>query len=142
MNDCLLKLFDGKTVEMPAYDFKVSARKAEGKKLKLEEGAILILEGIHALNDKLTNKIDASLKFKIYLSALTQLNLDDHNRIPTSDNRLLRRIVRDAQFRGSPAARTIGMWARYAAAKLSTFFRFRIMPMQCLIPHWITNWPF
>lgn len=125
LNDCLLKLFDGKTVEMPAYDFKVSARKAEGKKLKLEEGAILILEGIHALNDKLTNKIDASLKFKIYLSALTQLNLDDHNRIPTSDNRLLRRIVRDAQFRGSPAARTIGMWGAVRSGEAKYIFPFQ-----------------
>ena len=71
---------------------------------------ILILEGIHGLNDKLTPLIKPEYKFKIYLSALTQLNFDEHNRIPTSDNRLIRRIVRDANFRGKSAAATIGMW--------------------------------
>ena len=125
LNDCLLKLFEGKTVEMPVYDFKVSARKPEGRPFKVEKDSILILEGIHALNDKLTNKIDAALKFKIYLSALTQLNLDDHNRIPTSDNRLLRRIVRDAQFRGSPATRTIGMWGDVRGGEAKYIFPFQ-----------------
>ena len=76
----------------------------------LEEKDILILEGIHGLNDKLTPLVPAEYKFKIYLSALTQLNLDDLNRIPTSDNRLIRRIVRDSQFRGKSAAETISMW--------------------------------
>ncbi len=125
LNDCLLKLFEGKTVEMPTYDFKISARRPEGKNLKLEEDSIIILEGIHALNGKLTNKIDDSLKFKIYLSALTQLNLDDHNRIPTSDNRLLRRLVRDAQFRGSTAAKTIGMWGEVRRGEAKYIFPFQ-----------------
>ena len=125
LNECLLRLFKGETVEMPSYDFKISARRPEGKPLKADERSIFILEGIHALNDKLTSKIDNSLKFKIYLSALTQLNLDDHNRIPTSDNRLLRRIVRDAQFRGSPAARTIGMWGDVRAGEAKYIFPFQ-----------------
>ncbi|AGT44814.1 nucleoside kinase [Treponema pedis] len=125
LNDCLLGLFKGETVEMPSYDFKLSARRAETKPLKAEENTIFILEGIHALNDKLTAKVDSSLKFKIYLSALTQLNLDDHNRIPTSDNRLLRRIVRDAQFRGSPASRTIGMWGDVRSGEAKYIFPFQ-----------------
>ena len=79
-------------------------------KMTLEENEILIMEGIHGLNDKLTPKVPAEYKFNIYLSALTQLNLDDHNRISTSDNRLIRRIVRDNNFRGKPAAGTIEMW--------------------------------
>ena len=78
--------------------------------MRLEENDILIMEGIHGLNDKLTPLVPAEKKFKIYLSALTQLNLDDHNRIATSDNRLIRRIVRDSNFRGKSAADTIAMW--------------------------------
>lgn len=110
LNTVLLQLCAGEETIMPLYDFKTSSRQAEGIPLQLSENAVIILEGIHGLNDGLTPQIDEKLKFKIYLSALTQLNLDDHNRIPTSDNRLLRRIVRDSQFRGSTASRTIGMW--------------------------------
>lgn len=125
LNDVLLRLFNGETVEMPSYDFKVSARRPEGKMFTPEQNTIFILEGIHALNDKLTAKIDESLKFKVYLSALTQLNLDDHNRIPTSDNRLIRRIVRDAQFRGSPASKTIGMWGDVRSGESKYIFPFQ-----------------
>ena len=78
--------------------------------MTLEESDILIMEGIHGLNDKLTPLVPADKKFKIYISALTQLNLDDHNRISTSDNRLIRRIVRDSRYRGKSAADTIAMW--------------------------------
>ena len=78
--------------------------------MTLGKNEILIMEGIHGLNDKLTPKVPAEYKFKIYLSALTQLNLDDHNRVSTSDNRLIRRIVRDNNFRGKPAEGTIQMW--------------------------------
>ncbi len=125
LNDVLLRLFNGETVDMPIYDFKVSARREETKPLKLQKNSVVILEGIHALNPKLTPKIDDSLKFKIYLSALTQLNLDDHNRIPTSDNRLIRRIVRDAQFRGSPASRTISMWKDVREGESKYIFPFQ-----------------
>ena len=125
LNECQLNLFKGETVEIPSYDFKISARRAETKPLKAEANTVFILEGIHALNDKLTAKIDDSLKFKIYLSALTQLNLDDHNRIPTSDNRLLRRLVRDAQFRGSLASRTIGMWGDVRSGEAKYIFPFQ-----------------
>jgi Uridine kinase len=110
LNQVLVNLFKGEEVELPTFDFKTGSRKYTGKKLKLRDRTILIMEGIHGLNDALTPLVPAEYKFRIYLSALTQLNLDDHNRIPTTDNRLLRRIVRDAQFRGKGAAGTIAMW--------------------------------
>ncbi len=110
LNDHLLKLLAGEEVETPAYDFVTGGRKPRGKPLVLPERALLILEGIHGLNDELTPRIERAVKYKIYASALTQLNLDDHNRISTTDNRLVRRIVRDNKFRGYSALRTIQMW--------------------------------
>ena len=125
LNELLLKLFAGEEGDLPSYNFKTGERFYTGKKLRLNSRSILILEGIHGLNDNLTPQIDASLKFKIYLSALTQLTLDDHNRIPTSDNRLLRRIVRDAQFRGSSASITIGMWSDVRAGEAKHIFPYQ-----------------
>lgn len=111
LNQNLVDLFKGKEVIIPSYDFNEGVPYFEEKnKMKLDANDILIMEGIHGLNDKLTPLIPNELKFKIYLSALTQLNLDNHNRISTSDNRLIRRIVRDARFRGKSAATTISMW--------------------------------
>lgn len=111
LNQNLVDLFAGKEVCIPSYDFHSGTSYFdENCKMTLEENEILIMEGIHGLNDKLTPKVPTEYKFKIYLSALTQLNLDDHNRISTSDNRLIRRIVRDNNFRGKPAAGTIEMW--------------------------------
>lgn len=111
LNQNLVDLFAGKEVVVPSYDFHSGTQTFDEKnKMKLAKNEILIMEGIHGLNPKLTPKIPAEYKFKIYLSALTQLNLDDHNRIPTSNNRLIRRIVRDNQFRGKSAAGTIAMW--------------------------------
>ncbi len=110
LNKNLLDMFAGKTVEIPSYDFHSGSRYFKGNTMTLAKNDILVMEGIHGLNDKLTPLISADKKFKIYLSALTQLNLDDHNRIATSDNRLIRRIVRDSNFRGKSAADTISMW--------------------------------
>lgn len=111
LNQNLVDLFAGKEVNIPSYDFHTGTPYYEEKnKMVLKENEILIMEGIHGLNPKLTPKIPDELKFKIYLSALTQLNLDDHNRVSTSDNRLIRRIVRDNNFRGKPAEGTIDMW--------------------------------
>ncbi len=111
LNQNLIDLFAGKEVEIPSYNFDLGQRYYTGNsKMTLGPSDILILEGIHGLNDRLTPLIKPEYKFKIYLSALTQLNFDEHNRIPTSDNRLIRRIVRDANFRGKPAAGTISMW--------------------------------
>jgi uridine kinase len=110
LNEQLVHLFAGETVFTPVYNFAKSERESQGKPLKLPPRPILILEGIHGLNDKLISRIERDKKFKIYISALTQLNLDDHNRISTTDNRLLRRMVRDYKFRGHSALKTLKMW--------------------------------
>ncbi len=110
LNDQLLNLFGGKEVHPPIFDFRTGSRVMSETSIRLPSNGILILEGIHGLNDKLTPRISAENKFKVYVSALTQLNLDDHNRIPTTDNRLIRRMVRDYQFRGHSALDTLHMW--------------------------------
>ncbi|WP_147634596.1 nucleoside kinase [Treponema pectinovorum] len=110
LNENLNDLFSGKEIDVPSYNFDIGERYYTGEKMRLEDHDILIMEGIHGLNDKLTPKVKNEYKFKIYLSALTQLNLNDHNRLATSDNRLIRRIVRDSNYRGKSAADTIGMW--------------------------------
>ncbi|MDR1869665.1 MAG: nucleoside kinase [Treponema sp.] len=126
LNEQLLALYRGEEITLPVYDFKTGSRtKSGGKKIKLDSQNILIVEGIHGLNDALTHSIDRATKFKIYISALTQLNLDDHNRIPTSDNRLLRRMVRDSQFRGMDAAGTIKMWTNVQAGERKYIFPFQ-----------------
>lgn len=126
LNQNLVDLFAGKEVCIPSYDFHSGTSYFdENCKMTLEENEILIMEGIHGLNDKLTPKVPAEYKFKIYLSALTQLNLDDHNRISTSDNRLIRRIVRDNNFRGKPAAGTIEMWSSVTRGEELHIFPFQ-----------------
>jgi uridine kinase len=110
LNDTLVRLLQAEEVETPVFDFHAGARKPQGRKTLLPDRAILILEGIHGLNDALTPLVPRESKHKIYVSALTQLNLDDHNRIATTDNRLIRRIVRDSQFRGHTALQTLTMW--------------------------------
>ncbi len=103
-------LFKGEEIELPFYNFSTGCKEYRGHMLKLEENGILILEGIHALNPELTKHIPDSLKYMIYVSALTTISLDDHNWIPTTDNRLLRRIVRDHKYRGYSAQDTISRW--------------------------------
>ncbi|MDR2181804.1 MAG: nucleoside kinase [Treponema sp.] len=125
LNRQLVELLDGREVDIPLFDFKTGTRKVRGSPLTLGRRSILIMEGIHGLNDACTPEIDKSRKFKLYVSALTQLNLDDHNRIPTSDNRLLRRMVRDNQFRGTAAAKTISMWASVQAGERRHIFPFQ-----------------
>jgi uridine kinase len=127
LNAQLLELFEGKEVGIPIYDFKSGKRKeGEGRKIRMEERrTMLIIEGIHGLNEALTPQVDPSLKFKLYVSALTQLNLDDHNRIPTSDNRLLRRMVRDSQFRGKDAAWTLDVWGSVQRGERKHIFPFQ-----------------
>lgn len=104
-------LLAGETVGMPEFDFVTGTRKAETHEMRVEPGQPIIIEGIHGLNDALTATVDKKDKFKIYISALTMLNLDDHNRIRTTDARLLRRIVRDYQFRGTLPEETMALWA-------------------------------
>lgn len=110
LNQNLSDLLRGREIKVPSYDFLEGVSRFEGNVMSLGKDDILIMEGIHGLNDKLTPLVAPENKFKIYASALTQLNLDDHNRISTSDNRLVRRIVRDAKYRAKDAAGTIAMW--------------------------------
>jgi len=110
LNSDLNRLFEGEEVELPRFNFKSGMREPAGTLLQLKENSIVIMEGIHGLNPDLTPEIADKQKFKIYISALTQLNLDDHNRISTTDNRIIRRIVRDHQFRGVSASQTLDMW--------------------------------
>lgn len=109
-NQQLRMLLNGDEVELPRYDFPTGKSVSSGKRLKLAPNTILILEGIHALNPMLTKDIPDDKKFKVYVSALTTIKLDDHNYIPTTDNRLLRRIVRDYKYRGVSAEQTIARW--------------------------------
>lgn len=108
---CVGELLDGKTVEMPLYDFHTQSRKPEGVMMNLAKDELLIVEGIHGLNPELHTAFDPGLIFKVFITELTCLNLDDHNRIRTTDARLMRRIVRDHQFRGTPPVDTLAMWA-------------------------------
>lgn len=109
-NSDLKKLLNGEEISLPKFNFKIGKREETGKKLKIEQNQPIILEGIHGLNPMLTSSIKDEDKFKIYISALTQINLDDHNRIPTTDLRLIRRMVRDYNFRGYSAEKTIMQW--------------------------------
>ncbi|OEF96147.1 hypothetical protein BHF68_09845 [Desulfuribacillus alkaliarsenatis] len=109
-NNDLMQLIQGSAVSLPRYNFKTGKREYRGQTVKLEPNQPLIIEGIHCLNEVLTEQIPKGNKYKIYVSALTSLNFDRHNRIPTADLRLLRRIVRDHQYRGNTAQKTINMW--------------------------------
>lgn len=110
LNDHLLALLDGKEIDLPHYDFKLGKNVGTEGKLALKKQDILIIEGIHGLNDKLTEAIPPYLKFKIYISPITPLNLDHYQRISSTDNRMLRRLVRDFKYRGHTAQRTLEMW--------------------------------
>ncbi|MCR4689746.1 MAG: nucleoside kinase [Lachnospiraceae bacterium] len=109
-NEDMTRLLKGERVELPTFNFKTGAREYLGDFKQLGPEDILVLEGIHGLNDKMSYSLPSESKYKIYISALTSLNIDEHNRIPTTDVRLLRRMVRDARTRGASAQRTIGMW--------------------------------
>ena len=124
-NEDMKALMDGKEVWLPVFDFKSGKRKYENHPTKLGAQDILVIEGIHCLNPKLTEMMEDESKFKIYISALTQLNVDEHNRIPTTDGRLIRRIVRDARTRGASAARTISMWPSVRRGEEENIFPFQ-----------------
>ncbi|MCK5072736.1 MAG: hypothetical protein KAQ98_04865 [Bacteriovoracaceae bacterium] len=121
-NEHITKLLNGELVELPKFNFHTGRKKKNGIKMKLESDQIIIIEGIHGLNPKLTNSIDASNKFSIYISALTQLNTHMHDRIPTSDTRLIRRIVRDSYFRGYSAQETLERWRSVRAGEKKNIF--------------------
>jgi uridine kinase len=109
-NEDLIKLMDGEIVELPTYNFITGRREYRGRRVQIDKDQPILIEGIHGLNEKLTSLIPHKNKFKIYVSALTQLNIDRHNRIPTTDTRLIRRIVRDSKYRGNTALMTLKLW--------------------------------
>lgn len=125
LEDHLLRLMKGERVEIPEYNFVTGKREWNGKKLKLSNDTVLIVEGIHALNPLLTKNISDSVKYKIYISALTSVSLDDHNWIPTRDNRLLRRIIRDYNKGAFSAKETISQWKNVLAAEDKWIFPFQ-----------------
>jgi len=124
-NNHMEALLRGEEVEMPTFDFTTGTKHYKGNKLKLKEDEILIIEGIHCLNDKLTNHIPMENKFKIYISDLTVLNIDYYNRISTTDTRLLRRIVRDHKFRGYSALDTLSRWTSVNKGEQKNIFPFQ-----------------
>jgi len=124
-NKHLAALLDGQEVEIPTFNFIKGRREWKGHKYKMEPNSILVIEGIHGLNEMLTNAIPRENKFKIYISALTQLNIDNHNRIPTTDVRLLRRIVRDNRSRGRNAEATILSWPSVRRGEEKNIFPFQ-----------------
>ena len=124
-NKDMLDLLEGKTVELPNFNFKTGMREYRGNYKTLGPDDILVIEGIHGLNDKMSYALPTESKYKIYISALTTLNVDEHNRIPTTDGRLLRRMVRDARTRGASAKRTIEMWASVRRGEEENIFPFQ-----------------
>ena len=125
LEEHLTRLMDGERVEIPEYNFSTGKREWNGKKIKLAGDTVLIIEGIHALNPLLTQKIDDSLKYKIYISALTSISLDDHNWIPVRDNRLLRRIIRDYNKGAFTAQQTIAQWKNVLQAEDQWIFPYQ-----------------
>ena len=124
-NTDMVRLLNGETVDMPVYNFKRGQREYSGNFLTLKEGDVLVIEGIHCLNDEFTRSLPRQSKYRIYISCLTTLNVDDHNRIPTTDARLLRRIERDARTRGYSAQATIRMWPSVRRGEENNIFPFQ-----------------
>lgn len=124
-NEQMTRLIQGQEVEIPHYNFLTGRREYNGHIIRLSQDQPIIVEGIHGLNEKLTEMIPAENKYKIYISALTQLNVDDHNRIPTTDARLIRRMVRDHQFRGTPVVETLRMWSSVRRGEERNIFPFQ-----------------
>ncbi|MBQ8030609.1 MAG: nucleoside kinase [Butyrivibrio sp.] len=124
-NDDMSRLLKGERVEMPEFNFITGKREMNGNYLQLGKNDILVIEGIHGLNEKMSYALPAESKYKIYISCLTTLSIDDHNRIATTDGRLLRRIVRDARTRGASAKKTISMWPSVRAGEEANIFPFQ-----------------
>lgn len=124
-NKDMLALLRGERVEMPVFNFKTGLREYKGDYLELGSEDVLVIEGIHGLNEKLSHALPSENKYKIYISALTQLNIDEHNRIPTTDGRLIRRIVRDARTRGTTAKETIARWPSVRRGEEANIFPYQ-----------------
>lgn len=124
-NEQMTAMIQGEEVEIPYYNFQKGQREYRGNKVKLASDQLIIVEGIHALNERLTAMVPRSNKYKIYISALTQLNIDNHNRIPTTDTRLIRRMVRDHRFRGASIEETLNMWTNVRRGEEMNIFPFQ-----------------
>ena len=124
-NTDMVRLLNGETVELPRFNFKKGAREYAGDYMTFGPQDVLVIEGIHCLNDRFTHSLPSESKFKIYISCLTTLNIDNHNRIPTTDARLLRRIQRDARARGTTAQATIEMWPYVRRGEHRNIFPFQ-----------------
>lgn len=124
-NSDMTKLLAGEEIQIPTFNFAEGKKEYKGKRLKLNQGDVLVCEGIHALNPLMSSKLPEDSKFRVYISALTQINVDDHNRIPTTDGRLIRRIVRDARTRGNNAKDTIAMWPSVRRGEEKYIFPFQ-----------------
>lgn len=124
-NNDMTALLNNEKIELPHFNFKTGKREYRGDFIKLDSNEVLVIEGIHGLNDRLTENIPAEDKFKIYISAITQLNIDEHNRIPTTDTRLIRRLVRDHNFRGFDAISTIDIWSSVVRGEERNIFPFQ-----------------
>jgi uridine kinase len=125
INEQFNALFNGEEVELPKYDFADGTSKRSGRKIKMNDDNVLVVEGIHALNPELTSEIPEKQKYRVYVSALTTILLDDHNYIPTTDNRLLRRIIRDYKYRGVNAQETIHRWPSVRAGENKWIFPYQ-----------------
>ena len=125
LNEFLLKLISGEEVAVPRFDFQLGQRKFNGKTMKMEKNNILIIEGIHGLNPEMTRLIDSEKTYRIFVSALTQISIDEHTYIPTTDNRLLRRIIRDSKYRGNDAYTTIQRWPSVRRGEEKHIFPFQ-----------------
>ena len=125
INKDLERLLRGETVEIPHFNFKTKVREYTGRTIRMEANDVIIMEGIHGLNDKIAEQVEKAVKFKIFISALTQLNIDYHNRIPTTDTRLIRRIVRDFKHRNASVERTVGMWQSVMRGEEQYIFPFQ-----------------
>ena len=125
INNDLSRLLGGEEVEIPHFNFRTGKREYKGRKIAMSADDVIVMEGIHGLNEKLTAQIAHDTKFKIFISALTQLNIDNHNRIPTTDTRLLRRLVRDFKHRGATVERTFDMWPSVMRGEADYIFPFQ-----------------
>ncbi len=134
-NEDMTRLFKGEQVEIPTFNFKTGRREYKGNFLQLGDDDILVIEGIHGLNDKLSYSLTKESKFKIYISALTQLNIDEHNYLPTTDARLIRRIVRDAEHVAPVPKRRLPCGHRCEEARNVISSHFRRRQMRCSIRH-------
>ena len=138
-NADLTAILAGEEVELPTYNFESGKREYRGKRIHLDNNSILLIEGIHGLNPELTSHVPEKMKYRVYVSALTTLSIDDHNWVPTTDNRLLRRIIRDHKYRGTSAEETIRRWPSVRRGEEKWIFPYQETPTRCSTHRFFSN---